>query len=308
MRKKVLNFAPPGVRAHTLKNLRLNEVSLVDEGANPFATVILAKHSDRFGFDPVLVQKIAAADEPMDIDPDNDGDIDFQPRPKKGKRKMKKLAKRLRKALADSDSAPTYGGDDSGAIVAQVMKHAPVAMENWTSYARRVFGDAVTGFTPHEHAVAKSAFAVCRQHSTLREAAGAALEALAKSVAAETGRPWQSCYAEVCKSQTGSQLYDVLVAKIDRPNNVAFPDDSGHTGDDGGLNPALAAAHRVQNTDSANTYGNEDLSPGDCAQVIHDEAARIQDQHPNWSGAQCFTTACQRHPTEYHRARLARAF
>lgn len=304
-------------KGHWLRNMVVKEISMVDQGASPGADVILAKARNLAN--TRLRKSIADGSRPHEEQVD----------PMKWRKQVKKAFRaQVQKMLRDGDPVglslvekagialsgsdvdgtdmrdPQEHADDQHAIVAAVLHNPPISSENWTTFAARVFGDDVNGFTSAEMAAAKQAFKICRSHGALREAAGEALEGMAKNLASETGKTFEQSYVAVCKSAAGSVLYKAMKAKLTRPDDETSPAAVFNEEATAARSLAAGPTNRRAVNKRNDTADADQMTPDECNALIQDEARRIQREHGT-SATSALTMAAQRYPVHYKKSRNA---
>ncbi len=271
-------------RVNRLSKVSLDELSVVDRGANEKSCLLLKRHDGSamaIDFQPICFQKSGQPVAPLPteteqypagVDPEMNIAPDVAParKAKKMRKAIKKALRRLALAKADRDFSDGQSGggfysesdrvgaqdarsdvqhvDDTATILREILRSPPVASESWTKYSVRVFGvAALSEFTTDEMEAAKAAYHVCLKHAGLKAWAAASLDNMAKAMSAETGKPFQSCFLKAAQTPAGQKLYAYMhdVLKADDRTTLGAMQMNGDSIDT--ARSALSSAHAPGN-------------------------------------------------------------
>jgi hypothetical protein len=316
VKKNKFAFWPELIGKTELTDVDVDEVSIAQPPANQHSRVVMMK-SLAFNFTPLRIEKAGEADpswpdeDPMDDATDTD--MDFTERvTRKREKAMMKMLKKIRKASRDfSDGQsggrsfsesdrpgtsqdtrdPTEHADDTLAIIRTMESNPPIAAENWRTYADRVFGDAVQGFTSDELAAARKAFAEIRDNVRLQKSLGDGLNELAYQMRLESGNKlsFQKCFTEVCKARP-----DLYLASKGTPVLTG-------TIANGAIDQFESSRQRKRVLKGA--ADPDDMSPTEAAQYLSDAADDVQNANPQWNRTTALLHACSANPSIYHRSK-----
>lgn len=196
-------------KAHQLKRMKIREVSLVDEGANPGAEIILMKQRRSDGSEMIIridpLVPVGAEDLAKGIA--GKPSLVHTPGPRQlragGKKRRKYMGRAGLYAKADTS-------EDATQIVARAFAHPAVGSETCAEWVSRVFG-SLHGF---DLRLASALYQLFGQAADVRTTATDRLEKMARARAAETGETFHKSYAQVCRTSAGEELYRLAKTKL----------------------------------------------------------------------------------------------
>jgi hypothetical protein len=299
-------------RVNRVSKMDLDELSVVDEGANGLATILLKSRGGNtiLNFEPILITKAADA-EPDEDEPEDGADEQDEPdEPDEReaaaarRNRRKALAKMVRRKFALAKASGDDEGDktssdprsaaersaDMAAVTRAAIGSPPAASETFLDWAGRVFGAQLKRLDTSELHQAQKCFDTMRQGTVLKAKANDTIMEIAKAAyAADPSRGLYVHWAAAAKQHP--ELYSAMRAQVPVAKS-AENRDYGYWDQTGGHGAGFEMIDQ--------SWGGDGDAEGTALDQLNKHATEIMKSSMGGSKpltqAQSFVRACQTYP------------